>query len=176
MADMNLFMTDEDERRAIAFALQNSCFLVPDLDYDSPKYEMITSVVEYDRYRSRTRHFFLLSDRFFRCPLELRTIQKNGKAVCYISQRRGGPSIQFLGGGLFENSGEKFVRPGDLSYYPSYWNTLESRNEKPSLELIETYKSLQEHIKKTSIRKKLGRSVFWLGEGRRELHWRELSS
>jgi hypothetical protein len=98
----------------------------------------------------------------------MRKILKSGEAVYYISQRSGGPTIQLLGGGIFADNYEKVIRPGFISYFPTYWNTLSSRNEKPPLELIETYKALQNHVKNAAVRIKPGRSVFWLGEDARK--------
>jgi hypothetical protein len=163
MPEMTLFLTEHDEDMIIEFALSRGCWLVPDVDYPSPRHVPITSIKEYKEYRARTRLFLLMSNEYFRSPVEMRRIRKNDKTVYYVSQRSGGPSIQFLGGGVFEEKAVKFIRPGFLSYYPTFWNTTEQVTERPPASLVATYRLLQTHVKKSALRGKGTFSVFWLG-------------
>jgi hypothetical protein len=167
MPELNLYMTEKDERRAVTFAFEQGCEFIPDLHYPSNRYELISTTNQYLRCRVRTRLFFILSEKYYCCPLEMRRIQQNGRRFHYISQRSGGPTIQFLAGGSFEAQGQEFIRSGAIGYYPTYWNTLESEMQKPSARLVSTYKSLALQIRQIATRIKLGRSIFWVGDDAR---------
>jgi hypothetical protein len=130
MPDVTMYMTDDDEARFIRFILEEGAWLVPDLDYSEPRVVKITALESYELYRQKlVRKFFIQKDEFNQSPLELRSISKNNKMVHYISQRQGGPYIDFSGGGIFEAEGFRYVRPGECGYYPTYWDTLLRKNQ-----------------------------------------------
>jgi hypothetical protein len=83
--------------------------------------------------------------------------------VYYIFPRSGGPSIQFLGGGVFEEAGLSFIRPGSISHYPTYW--VGRNTAKAPTALVKTYNVLVKSVKESSKRIKPGKCVYWLGQG-----------
>jgi hypothetical protein len=168
MAELGLYFTEEDELIIVAAALEMDCKIIPDVNYSLAQYDSLGSAEEYKRYRSRARLFFFLSEEFFRCPLEMRKMDKEGKTVYYISQRSGGPTIYFLGAGLFDQADEKFIRPGAIGYHSTFENTFTGRMEKPPVQLVNTYKSLVKAVQKSATRIKPGKRVFWLGPDARK--------
>jgi len=162
MAELILYPTESDELPIISLALQSGCKLVPDLDYPRPQYECLTNLDDYKNYRSRTRVFLLVSDVFFRHPLEMRQIEKQDLIVYYIFDRTGGPTIFFNSGGVIEEAGVKSVRPGSIGHHPTYW-TEDHRVMKPAAELVETYKVLQKLIRRSFLHSKPGNVSFWIG-------------
>ena len=168
MAELDLYLTKEDEPKIVGAALDLGCELIPDLHYPVAQFDRLSTLKDYERSRARTRSFFLLSDRFFQCPLELRPIEKHGKTVYYIFSRSGGPTIQFLGGGLSQEAGSKVISPGFISYHTTYENTTRHRMEKPPKELVEVYDSLVKSAKKLTTRIKPDKRVYWLGPDARK--------
>ena len=170
MPELGLYLVEEDEYSLVQLAFDEGCDLIPDLHYNSQRYEKISTLEGYRQYRIRTRLFFLVSEKYFCCPIEMCRIEKDERHVYYISQRSGGPTIQFLGGGLFEKNGQKFIRSGSIAYYPTYWNTTTLQKEKPPSGLPSVYNVLRRGIKRDAIRIKPGLSEFWLcAHARKEL-------
>lgn len=166
MPDLHLYMTDIDDIQIATSILNRGCTMIPDLHYDSPTYANLTTVAEYRDYRGQTPAFYLVADSFFKSPLELREIQKNGKSFYYIYPRSGGPTMRFLAGGTFKENGSLIIRSGELGYYLTYANTLNSHSETAPRELVAVYKSLAKDIRQNSVSVRLGRRnrVFWLGK------------
>jgi hypothetical protein len=162
MAELSLYLTESDELAIVALAFQLSCILVPDLHYPTPRYDSLKTLENYKQYRLRTRLFYLLSEEFQLCPLEMRKVEKGGKIGYYIGNG-GGPRIQFIGGGLFEEAGSKFIRPGSVGYQAKYWNQSNGELERPPAELMDTYKALQKLIRSSFRHSKPGKVSFWLG-------------
>ena len=166
MAQVNLLQTLDDEIRLVEFGLSIGLGIVPDLQYSSPKYEILGNIKDYIKFREKARKFFLISEKFVRFPLDVRRLRKSsGETIYYIMSMFGGPAITFLGGGIVEEDGTKFIVEGDLSYYPTYYVNREAHREthKPPAELIKIYKSLVGNLKKSSLRIKPGKGVFWIG-------------
>ena len=92
------------------------------------------------------------------------SIEKPGGTVYFVRQRVGGPTIDFMGGGLFDESGSRFIRPGYLAYHSTYWNSKKRRMEKAPAELVTTYQALVKAIRKSATRIKPGKRVYWLGD------------
>ncbi len=163
MAEITLYMTERDEIQFVRFALEQGCWLIPDLYYPSSRYECISSERQFKEFRQRTRLFFIARDDFFKFPFVMRRIRKNGAEVYFIMQRSRGPCIDFLGGGAFLKNGGKFIRPGMIGYYPTYWDIPEpGRDMKAPAELVSLYKKFMKFIKANAIHGKLGKTSFWL--------------
>jgi hypothetical protein len=70
-----------------------------------------------------------------------------------------------MGGGVFDEAGSQFIRPGYLAYHSAYWNKKDKRMEKPPVGFIEMYQSLAKVVKKSSTRIMPGKRAYWLGPG-----------
>ena len=162
MAQVTLFQTIDDELRFVEFVLTIGLGIVPNVKYPSPKYEILGNIKDYTKLRDQAYSFFLISESFIRFPLEIKRLRMpSDETIYYISPMHGGPALQFHSGGIIEEDGTKFIRQGGLSYYPAYW--VDGEAHKPSAELIKVYKSLVANLKKSSIRIKHGKMVFWIG-------------
>ena len=162
MAELTLYVTENDELPIVTFALQLGCYLVPDLHYPTPQYESLGTLESYKRSRVCTRAFYLVSGTFLHRRLELRRIEKENKTVYYL-ENAGCPSIYFLGGGLFEAAGVKLIRPGSIGHQARYWNAEDKEMEKPPSQLVETYKALQKLVRRSFRYSKPSKVSFWVG-------------
>jgi hypothetical protein len=162
MAELTLYITESDELPIVTLALQLGCVLVPDLHYPTPRYDSLRILEDYKRYRLRTRLFYLLSEQFLRCPVEMSKVEKSGKLGYYIGNS-GGPTIHFLGGGDFEEAGSKFIRPASIGYRAKFWNEVNKDMEKPPAELVKIYKTLQKLIRSSFLYAKPSKVSFWVG-------------
>lgn len=162
MAELSLYLTENDELSIVTLALHLGCNLIPDLHYPAPNYERLNTIEGYKESRSRTRAFYVISRAFLRRPLELHRIEKENKTVYYI-ESTGCPSIYFLGGGLFVEADSQFIRPGSIGYQSKYWYQSNRELEGPPTELVDTYKALQKSIRSSFRHSKPGKVSFWIG-------------
>jgi hypothetical protein len=165
MPGLQLYQTEADELVLVRAALEQGCWLVPDLSYDAPVAQRLLTVEEYQHVRTKERHFFILSESFVRAPLSMHKITKAGRDVFYISPSEGGPFLEFLGGGVFvdDSTGEGRIRSGFLEFSRHYWAAdLSFRYDSP-IELEQIFKKLARVVKANSFRIKPRRSAFWLG-------------
>ena len=162
MPEMKLFMTEKDELELIRFVLGQECWLIPDIDYDSPRHQNISTERQFRDYRKRARLFFIVRDDILKSPLEMRRISKDGRTVFYIGQRRGGPTIDFLTSGTFIEKDQRFIRPGSLGHHPTYWNTLERKMVKPPAKFREVNKHLSRFVRETARHLVVERHSIWL--------------
>lgn len=95
MAEISLYLTENNELPIVMYALELGCRLVPDLHYSTPNYESLRTVECYKRSRASTRALLPYSRTFLGRPLELRRIEKENKTVYYI-ENADRPSIYFL--------------------------------------------------------------------------------
>ena len=172
MPGLQLYQTEADELVLVRAALEQGCWLVPDLNYETPEAQRLLTAEEYQHLRTKERHFFILSESFVRAPLLMRQITKAGRNAFYISPSEGGPFLEFLGGGVFvdDSTGEGRIRSGFLDFSRHYWAAdLSFRYDSP-IELEQIFKRLARVVKANSLRVKPGRSAFWLGnEARAQL-------
>ena len=169
MAELDVYLSDSEEVDFISHVFSLGLWLVPDRNYQTPEAERLATVSEYLRSRADVRQFFLLSDGYFNCPLSMGPIEKDGQTVYYVFPRDGGPAIDFLRCGAFEQDGTRWLRPGSLHYYPWYVNTTTQQNEAPPKELVGTYRKLSSWIRANATRIKPGVRAYWVGLGAQEL-------
>lgn len=146
----------------VRFILSNGACLIPDLDYSQKQPALLTNESLFLAARLSVRHFFIIRDDYLKMPLEMRRIQKGGRIVYYISQREGGPTVDFLGGGIFTRGTERFIRPGSLSHYPTFFDTQDERFQKMPKEIVTFFAQLVTHLKKSYRRIKPKKVTFWL--------------
>lgn len=155
-------MTGRDEVELVKFVLTEGAGLIPDLDYSRPKPELLSNRSEFASARVLTRHFFIVRDDYFKMPLHLRKIEKQGKLTYYIAQRKGGPTVDFLASGVFTRDGGRFIRPGMVSHYPTFFDDQEGCLRKAPKELIGFYRHITHFLKESYLRVKPKKVTFWL--------------
>lgn len=166
MPDLVVYLTEQDEIRFIKYALEKGTWLVPDVEYISRDYPRIENALEYESYRQRqVRAFFIQRDDFVRSPLEMRNILKHDREIFYISQRKGGPYLDFMGGGIFSESGTSYIRAGGFGYYPTYWDTVLERNQSAPKELRVLYSELKRFLLKGGRRLLRSKTQPWVLPG-----------
>jgi hypothetical protein len=165
MPGLQLYQSELDELALVKAAFDEGCWLVPGCHYKTPQVKELRTIEEFSRARLAERHFFILSDSFVRLPLSLTKIIKQNEPVYFISSSEGGPFLEFLGGGIFVDDAtqERRIRSGFFEFSRNYWATDLSKRFQSPPELEAIFKRLAGTIKKTSIRIKPGKSVFWLG-------------
>ena len=154
MAELDLYLTEDDELPIIASALEMGFEIIPDMPYSSDQYETLNTLDGYRLYRPRTAQFYFLSNLLFRGTLEMRKIEKQGEIRYVIVSP---PLVSFMGGGIFEERGTKFIKQGYVAY---------SRFARISPELTNAYKSLTKIAKRTAPTRIMhgeSKRVFWLG-------------
>jgi hypothetical protein len=167
MPGLQLYQTESDEVSLINAAFDLGCQLVPDTHLRSPQVQKLLSIEAFQGARVETRHFYIFSDSLAQSPLSTRKVTKeNGEFFYYVSPGVGTPSIEFLGGGIFEepNAGAQLIRPGFLEFSREYWTLDLSRKLQSPTELESLFNRLSRTVKSHSSRIKPGKSVFWLGD------------
>jgi hypothetical protein len=145
--DTVIYMTEDDQERFIQFALNAGAWLIADMNYPEPKAIRVDSMDRYKHCRLKmVSKFYIQRQDFTQSPLVFKHIEKNGAHIYYISQRQGGPNIDFSGGGTYEKDGHRYIRPGGYGYYPTYWDTLLDKNQTAPKALKEFYSYLKQHL------------------------------
>ncbi len=160
MAELNLFFNLKEREDFVRYCFNQECIIVPDSDYEDNSYYLIKNMEQYLNYIEECVGFFIISDKYKRFPLEMRSFEKNDQKKYYIRQRYGGPSIDFYTPFFAEKKYNK-VGPGLISIYPFYYHY----NEKfiPDDELKRVYNLLVSYIRKKSKRVKIGKKNYWIG-------------
>jgi hypothetical protein len=147
MPDITIYMTEDDEERFIRFVFEKHAWLIPDMNYAEPRAVKIESIKSYKESRNKLiRKFYIQRQDFTTSPLNFRSITKDGVLFHYISQRQGGPNIDFSGGGIFEEAGLRYIRPGECGYYPTYRDTIFDKNRTASPALRIFYAQLKNFL------------------------------
>lgn len=170
MPGLQLYQTESDETLLVNAAFDQGCLLVPDTHLISPEVQKLISIDAFQGARVETRHFYIFCDSLAQSPLSTRKVTKeNGESFYYVSPGVGTPSIEFLGGGIFEepNTGAHLIRPGFLEFSRKYWTVDLSRELQSPPELESLFKRLSRIVKARSSKIKPGKSVFWLGDDAR---------
>ena len=163
MAELGFVLTKQEEEGLIRHALGRGCWLVPDVDYESPEPIRITTYEQYEGCRKSTRLFFILHPSFSGAPLEMRETIKDNRRVFFVVQRNGGPTIDFLSSVEFSEAGQAKINPGFLAHHKTYWDPRAQKNESVPAALPEFYRDLSAEAKKLTVREKVGVRVYWIG-------------
>jgi hypothetical protein len=171
MPELSIIFCQRDEEELIRFILSQGAWLVPETDYNEPYYKPICDINAYLGYRNNgERMFFVISDLYKICPLEMRNTKNPlGKEIFYIIPRNGGPTIDFFNTGAYIENGNMFIATGPIGFYTTYWNTTLQKNEKPPEAMKEFYKAIVSHIKKNSVKEKHGNRIYWIGKNAKQL-------
>jgi hypothetical protein len=169
MPGLQLYQTELDELELVKAAIDEGCWLVPDTHYNVPEPDKLSTMEEFQNARIDQRHFFILNEVFTQSPISMREISKRDEHFYYVSPNVGGPSLEYLGGGISIDgaTGEKRIGPGFLEFSRDYWVADLSRKKPSPPELEEMYKRIARAVKVQSTRIKPGKGVFWLGNDAR---------
>lgn len=120
MPELGFVLSASEETNVLKLVFDQGGWLVPDLNYTIPQYVTIGSYETYLDYRKQTRLFFILHPSYLKSPLDLHSIEKDGRTVYFIMQRNGGPTIDFLSCVEYKEKGKAYISTGSLSHYPTY--------------------------------------------------------
>jgi hypothetical protein len=165
MAQLDFYLNGNDKNSLVSYVLSEGGYLVPDINYNGPKFNVIDNLEDYQLHVNQNRLLFILHNSYSKQSLTWRKIQKENKTVYYIPQRVGGPTIDFYSPGLIEKDGQHYIGPGNVSHYPSYFDTALNSYLSVSEELKLFYKRLISQIKKNSYAIKLNKRTYWIGNG-----------
>lgn len=163
MPELTLYFAEKDEIEFMEFVLQQGAWLVPNLDYERAECALIQSEETFQAYKRRCRLFHILRDSYYCSPLEFRSVEKRRRMIYYVSQRNGGPTIDYVRSVGFREQGRRFISTGFLAHYPTYWDTLKHSMEKAPEPLRDFYTLLATWIKKNSVRIKPVSTTYWVG-------------
>ncbi len=164
MAEVRFFGCREDTDILVQWIFEEGAWLIPDIHYRMSKYAEIHDLGAFERYRKQTNLFFILAKGYQRCPLELQSIEKRGKRFYFVMQRNGGPAIHLFCSQEFRERGVAFLGLGSLSYFPTFWNTITSSNERVPESLKLFYAKLLRRIKSLSKKTTVSGRVYHVGE------------
>jgi len=145
MPQTDVFLDQQD-----LFGLCNSLFhqgaqIVPDLDYPSSQFFAISDIQEFSKVyeAQKPRLFFVISERWQRCPLTMRSVMKMGKEVFYIAQKCCGPTIDIFCPFPYRSNDGSMLPAGFIAYHARFWNESLNCMESPSQFLVESYRRLK---------------------------------
>ena len=145
-----------------------SSILIPDIDFNDPVYIEITDLSGFENCKSLTRLFYIVFSDYLMTPLEMKQIQKNGQLKYYISQRNGGPTIDYLRSAIYEKNDTVYVSSGMLGYHQTFWDHTKRMNVKRPNSLVTHFNQMKSYIRKHSVMKFSNERKFFIGN---ELHF-----
>lgn len=165
MPQIDLCLNKEDKISFFDYIFSHNGFIIVDDRYNNAEYVVINERQGIDLIIEENVLFYIGHKSFFKSPLAL-SLQTT-KNFYYIKQRYGGPVLHFFHtGSLFNESNNKLLGYGSLSYYASCYSTDGNSEIRASQELKAFYKLLCTFVKKES---KLNFNHFkrkiWLGNG-----------
>jgi len=159
MGQLDFFLKKTEKIDFIEFAISKGCKIIPDINYSSDSYIVLETSKDFAEC-NETSQFFLINDKYTLFPMEMRPIEKNGLRVYYISQRQGGPAINFYSPNTIEDS-NGMIGHGHIAYYPFYYTGPAQIKAPDDLKTI--YNLFVSFIKKRSKRISLPKRSYWVG-------------
>ncbi len=182
MAQIDFFMTDEDELEFVEFVFRETQIrFVPKLKYSSKEHIELTNIDEYiesreKRFRDYGRRialwYFLVSEEFNFTGFDFSKIDWDDGRITYsVIQRNRGPYIDFDSHNYYEENGEKRIVPASISIYSNFWDPDEEVNVKAPQELRDVYNKLVKYVKKMSYKTTpVKTSIIWATKRAAELY------
>ncbi len=164
MAELGFYLTYQDKLNFFNYLLSKKFTLIPDLNYNTKSYHEIDNIKGVKPYLRLHSIIFIKHIDYFISPLEMRKIMKDSKEKYYISQRNGGPTIDFYSTSEITKNDMKSIGPGSLSYYSTFWNTKTMQNEKAPSILKTFYHDMSKFIKSISYNLKLVNRNYWISK------------
>lgn len=169
MPQCYFFVTQEDEARIVDWILGDDGWLVPGLDYDTPKYEEIRSTEKYLDARQKTNLFFVLHPSFYECALAL-VAHSSGPKVGkhFLMQRVGGPALSWFVPRIYEKENLKVLPAGMVAYYPTYRKAIPGEIQEVPKETGSFYRDLLRVLKLGASPRKVELRTYWVARNAEE--------
>jgi hypothetical protein len=164
MPELNVFITPEDFLDIAEGCLAAGCRLIPDCHYDSPNYRELRTIEEIRQELPNPwlQGWFVVSQRWERCPLEMGSFERDGNRRYSVMQRNGGPTLDIFHRRPVKKPNGTLLPATLLAYYSTFWNWHTEENERPSEELVACYQLLTRKIKQNSYRVQPMKHIFWI--------------
>jgi len=167
MPEIGLYLDSQDEEMLVTWLFQEKCSLIPEIEYDTNTYSVCHNLSEFGRFRRLTRSYFVVRQDYTFTELELTSAsdQGTGKERKFIMPRNGGPALGLLLCGEFQNNNGQYVRPGQVSYYRSYWDPRCSGNRPVPKSLVAFFGEIGEWISNNNFTSVKRKREYWVGPG-----------
>lgn len=167
MPELGFYFDESDIDDVVQHCVREGAFLVPDRNYDRCAHDEIRDLMEFQHCRGAggPNLFYIVSSKYFACPLEMREVLKGGARKYFISQRNGGPTVDLFCPRVFTKNGIEFIPPGAISHHPTYWDRDAQRMVRPPESLRRFYQDLAWFIKQRSTVVRSKHRLFFVGQG-----------
>jgi hypothetical protein len=163
MAQLDFYLNEKDKAELASFIFSEGGYLIPNINYEKPEYFELKVLEDYIPYSSQNIVLFIAHNDFFKSSLTWESFTKDGKKLYYMPQRYGGPTVDLYSPGLIIRDGVKFIGPGNISFYSTYYDSLDSKKVEAPAELKFFYKMLTAYIKKFSCPLKIYKRTYRVG-------------
>jgi hypothetical protein len=172
MPEFDFYFNDNEISRLATFIFCKNGVLIPDNNFESESYPEIKDVETLQTYLDDCFHYFLIDRSFISMPFLLRRIEKDNRACFYISQRWGGPYIDFMFFPKFAEDAPLPHKRSNISHYPRFILP-STREELKAPDSLKTYYSdILKYIKSQSKHIEHNGKKYWVGKET----WAEISS
>jgi len=167
MAQLDIFLDEQDVVELVESLIARSCYFVPDLHYSCPSIEewKIETAEQFltCRVQKRASLFFALSPEFVRCPLEFLSFEKEGTKRFFINQKSGGPTLDLFLPPRFAENGVPHLSSGFVGYHAKYWNTVTKTMEASPGSLKTLFAEISREMRKRGELKQATRRTYIVG-------------
>jgi hypothetical protein len=182
MAEIDIYISIEESNNFVEWLFDNKYTLIPDTCQIRKKDigEKINNFKEFQKQNDNWGYmnlqygkYFIEHQSFTKLPIVIKNVfrEKENQQTYWIQQREGGPFIDYnIPRIIKKENNRKILIPADLSYYPTYFNQKENRNEKASDVLRKSYNDMSKYLRKNSKKIKLEVRTIYISPGAIELY------
>jgi hypothetical protein len=169
MAEIEFILSEKEQGIFLQYLESLKAIFVPEILYPRPEFQYLhdaneaVSIWREANAKEGSGPIFLLWDGISTYKLIFRNIVKYGEQKFYLSQKEGGPYINF--GPCKYLAEEKIITSGDIGYYSKYWIEELDDNITVSEEIKSKFNEISKFIKKMTkrIKSKSGKRSYWVG-------------
>lgn len=161
MAQIDFFIDDVLEKKLIEYLFSLDFEFIPSIDSEIENYNVVNSFEEFDLWSKKTRQFYLINKNFTTKPLVVKNFVRDEVTFFYISQRYGGPYIDFFLPATF-NEDSTEISSGFIGIYSSYYGI----NDIQSVDILNSYyRKISNFIKKNTVKFSLKiKRTYWVSQ------------
>jgi hypothetical protein len=163
MPEFNFYFNDAERRELVEFILSKGTQIVADSLYPSKKFEVISSLEDYNNAMENEKcKYFLLDSSYTTEPLDFQEIDFDEGSKFKISQRVGGPYIDLFFFSGYSDDAEILFKRSWLDHYARFLHQNSNDEYKVSEELKTYYKDIVRYIKSKCNSIKKNGSTYWI--------------
>jgi hypothetical protein len=144
MPQIDCYLCEADVLEMADVFFAEGATITPDRDYSEREPLVVSTSENLQKFLQRAdlSLLFVVSPKWRRSPLQIKSVMKGRREMFYVSQREGGPTLDifYLGPRLVD--GTVAIPVGFVSYHSRFWNPITHEMESAPRTLIDAYNAM----------------------------------